>query len=152
MAGLVLVDPIACCLYHPSVTSEFVYPGSRVATPFQACDDYYVKKELFSAALVTRHLPWHEANFWLQDCSPAVPTLVALSVDDAIVPARHIGQVFGSWQARLRHGARVWRMPGMGHGEWLVNDAAADSLVAAVHALRLEAATVAAADGVQLTW
>ena len=120
VAGLVLVDPIACCLYHPRVTSEFVYPPVR--TPFQAADDYYVKKELFSAALVSRHLPWHEANVWLQDRSPAVPTLVALSDDDAVVPSEAVADVFGTSQARRRHGARVLRMPNMGHGQWLADN------------------------------
>ena len=114
VGGLVLLDPIACCLYHPSVTSEFVYP--QVTGVLQAAEDYFVKKELFAAALISRHLPWHQANVWLEDCSPAVPTLVGLSTDDKIVPSDAVQKVFGSWSARLRHGTRVLRMPGLGHG------------------------------------
>ena len=117
VGGLVLLDPIACCLYHPRVTSEFVYP--QVTGVLQAAEDYFVKKELFAAALISRHLPWHQANVWLEDCSPAVPTLVGLSTDDKIVPSDAVQKVFGSWSARLRHGTRVLRMPGLGHGEWL---------------------------------
>ncbi len=58
---------------------------------------------------------------------------------------------FCSWQARLR-GVRVLTMHGMGHGEWLINEAAADELLAAVHALRLEAAYIAAEEQFELTW
>ena len=43
-------------------------------------------------------------------------------------------------------------MDGMGHGEWLVNEEAADSLVASIYALRVEAASIAAADEYELTW
>lgn len=70
---------------------------------------------------------------------------------DTIVNPRAASQGFGSWKAR-RRGVRVLTMEGMGHGEWLVNDAAADSLVASVHALRQESMIIAAADDFELTW
>ena len=94
---------------------------------------------------------WYGASFWLDDCEAQTPALIAVGTLDTIINPRAASDGFGSWRAR-RRGVRVLSMEGMGHGEWLVNDAAADSLVAAVHALRLEAATVAAADGFQLTW
>ena len=58
---------------------------------------------------------------------------------------------FVLWQARLR-GVRVLTMEGMGHGEWLINEAAADKLLAAVHALRLEATYIAAEETFELMW
>ena len=41
---------------------------------------------------------------------------------------------------------------GMGHGGWLTSELAAESLVASIAALRIESASIAAADEFELTW
>jgi len=149
VGGVVLIDPIAVNLHHSRTTREVIF--TRLDSAQASFEDFLFKKELWTAALVARQLPWYEASFWLDDCEAQTPALIAVGTLDTIINPRAASDGFGSWRAR-RRGVRVLSMEGMGHGEWLVNDAAADSLVAAVHALRLEAATVAAADGFQLTW
>lgn len=81
-----------------------------------------------------------QASFWLDDCAAKTPTLIAVGTLDTIVNPRAASQGFGSWKARLR-GVRVLTMGGMGHGEWLINDAAGASLIASIHALRAEASS-----------
>jgi pimeloyl-ACP methyl ester carboxylesterase len=142
VSGSVLVDPIACLLFHDRVTKSFVFPD--VVTVFDAADDYFVKKELFASGVVSRHLPWHQANVWLDDLGASVPTLVAVSDDDAIVPADAVAAHFGSWPARLR-GVRVLRLPGCGHGAWLASPLQAARLAASVKSLRQEASLLGAA-------
>eukprot|EP00613_Pedinella_sp_CCMP2098_P074248 CAMPEP_0171916196 /NCGR_PEP_ID=MMETSP0993-20121228/14697_1 /TAXON_ID=483369 /ORGANISM="non described non described, Strain CCMP2098" /LENGTH=698 /DNA_ID=CAMNT_0012551545 /DNA_START=46 /DNA_END=2142 /DNA_ORIENTATION=+ len=142
VAGTVLIDPIACQLFHSQVTKEFVFPD--VASVFQAADDYFIKKELFSAAVVQRQLPWFEANVWVDDASAAVPTLVIVSDDDTIVPGASVKGHFGSWQAALR-GVRVLSLPGMGHGAWLADAPSLSRVAASIKGLRAEAAVISAA-------
>jgi len=97
ISGLVLIDPIACLLHQSRVTNQFVYtPASSLK---EAADDYYFKKELFTATVIARQLPWHDAAVWLDERTPQTPTLVALSSQDSIVPAVNVQSVFGSWQA-----------------------------------------------------
>ena len=132
VGALVLIDPIACLLHHSRVTSQFVY--TPAATLKEAADDFYFKKELFTASIISRHLPWHDAAVWLDERSRSTPTLVALSADDSIVPAAKVQAVFGSWQAKLR-GVRVLSMPGIGHGGWLTDTRAGQELAAAVRTL-----------------
>jgi len=149
VSGVVLIDPIAINLHHARTTREVVY--TRLDSAQSSFEDFLFKKELWTAILIARHLPWDQASFWLDDCRAQTPTLVAVGTLDTIVNPRAASQGFGSWKAR-RRGVRVLTMEGMGHGEWLVNDAAADSLVASVHALRQESMIIAAADDFELTW
>ena len=149
VGGVVLIDPIAVNLHHSRTTREVIF--TRLDSAQASFEDWMFKKELWTSTLLARHLAWHEAAFWLDDCVPQTPTLIAVGTLDAIVDARAASQGFGSWQARLR-GVRVLTMEGMSHGEWLVNDIAAQSLVASVHALRLESTSIAAADDFELMW
>jgi len=103
------------------------------------------------STLVARHVPWHEASFWLDECVANVPTLIAVGSLDTIMSPRAASQGFGSWKAR-RKGVRVLTMEGMGHGGWLTSELAAESLVASIAALRIESASIAAADEFELTW
>jgi len=135
VGGLVLIDPIACLLHQPGVSSQFIYTPVRSLK--EAADDYYFKKELFTATVVSRHLPWHDAALWLEDRAPHTPTLVAVSGDDSIVPAAAVASVFGSWQARLR-GVKVLNLPGIGHGGWLGDAVSGERLAEATRALQLE--------------
>lgn len=136
VCGVVLLDPVACLLHHSTTTAEFVY--NTPATLEDALMDYVFKKELWSAIVVSRHLPWHEAGVWLEDCSKQVPTLVAVGAQDAIVAPARVRAAFGSWQARLR-GVRVVWMSG-GHGSWLGDEDLNAQLVGSVRALRSEVA------------
>lgn len=141
IGGLVLIDPIACLLHQSRVTSQFVYTPTSCLK--EAADDFYFKKELFTASIIGRHLPWQDAALWVDDRSRHTPTLVALSAEDSIVPAANVQAIFGSWQARLR-GVRVLSMPGIGHGGWLTDTRAGEELAAAVRALRKESSGAAA--------
>ncbi|KAL1530452.1 hypothetical protein AB1Y20_001355 [Prymnesium parvum] len=141
--GVVLIDPVACGLHHSRTSREFVY--TRIENMRQSIEDYIFKKELWTTIANARHLPWHDAELWLDDCSPSVPTLLAVGTDDTIINPPRIAQAFGSWGARLR-GVRVLTMPGVGHGGWLQDEGAACQLVAAVLALRQESASIGLAE------
>ena len=137
VGGLVLIDPICCMLHHPDTSRSFVY--TPLDTAKERLENFFVKKELFTSHVIARHLPWFEAELWLDDCSPRTPTLVAVSEDDAIVPTHKVRQVFGSWSARIQYGVRVMTMPRMTHGAWLADEAAMASLVASSLELHNEA-------------
>ena len=122
VAGLALIDPICCMLHHSKISDAFVY--KRVGPSVQvAAEEYYVRRELFTANVIMRHLRWHEAALWPADCSPAEPTLIVLSEDDTIVPVAPIRECARSWRAFGR-GVRVLTLPGLGHGGWLADRAA----------------------------
>ena len=150
VAGTVLIDPIAVNLHHARTTREVIF--TRLDSAQASFEDFLFKKELWTATLVARHLPWYEASFWLDDCAARSPTLIAVGSLDTIITPTGASQGFGSWRARLK-GVRVLTMEGVGHGGWLQpNEAAAEGLVAAVHALRQESSTIAAAGEFELTW
>ena len=140
LCGAVLLDPIATLLHHSTTTREFVYrPISGLA---DAVADYLFKKELWTSLAVARSLVFHEASFFLEDCSARRPTLVAVGADDVVVAPDAIAERFGTWQARLA-GVRVLRMEGIGHGGWIEDDPTqGDRLVAAVRSLRSEVANL----------
>mmetsp|Transcript_68491 Transcript_68491/g.135698 ORF Transcript_68491/g.135698 Transcript_68491/m.135698 type:complete len:137 (-) Transcript_68491:224-634(-) len=136
-------------MHHARTTREVIFtPLTSAQSSFE---DFLFKKELWTSTLIARHIPWHDASFWLEDCAAVTPTLIGVGTLDSIINARAASQGFGSWKARLR-GVRVLTMEGMSHGEWLVNEVAAKSLVASVHALRRESESIAAADDFKLTW
>ena len=121
VAGVALLDPVACLLHHSTTTGEFVY-SSNQASLEEALMDFVFKKELWSSIVVSRNLPWHEASLWPSDCSPQTPTLVAVGARDLVVAPTRVRAAFGSWQARLR-GVRVLWMEQGAHGSWLADEA-----------------------------
>ena len=99
-------------------------------------------QELWTSIVVSRSLEFHEASFFLEDCSAQKPTLVAVGMDDVVVAPAAVLRHYGSLQARLR-GVRVLGMEGIGHGGWIdeskENRAA---LVVAVRTLRQDVANL----------
>ena len=67
---MVLLDPVACLLHQATTTSEFVC--NSLYSLEDATMDYIFKKELWSAIMVSRHLAWHEGEWWLDDCTKQV--------------------------------------------------------------------------------
>ena len=100
------------------------------------------EQELWSSIVVSRSLVFHEASFFLEDCSAQKPTLVAVGLDDVVVAPEAILRHYGSLQARLR-GVRVLGMEGIGHGGW-IEDSKGNraALVAAVRTLRRDVANL----------
>jgi len=145
---VVLIDPIATNLHHSRSTREVVF--TRVDSLQASFEDFVFKKELWTSSVVARHLPWHEASWWLDECVPQTPTLIAVGSMDTIINPAAASTGFGTWQARLR-GVRVLAMEGMGHGEWLVSEEGGAKLVASVQALRQEAADIGAAEAAART-
>ena len=137
VAGLALIDPIAAMIHHRDTSEAFVYKavGPSCKT---AAEEYYIRRELWTANVVSRHMRWHEAALWPSDCMPSKPTLIVLSLDDEIVPVQAIRECATTWRARAR-GVSVLPLPGLGHGGWL-GDAKAGKLIAdrvrALHASR----------------
>ena len=127
--AVALLDPIACLLNHARVTSSFVYAPPRTA--LGAAEEYFVKRELWTANVIARHLPWYEAIVTPHDCSPETRTTIVLSGDDDIVPGDAVRRAFGSFGAWAR-GARVVTIDGLGHGAWLASDDAKDTIADAV--------------------
>ena len=132
--GGVLVDPIATMLHHATTTREYVY--TSLATLEDALFDFVFKKELWTGIVVSKHLPPHEASFFVEDACAHTPMLVAIGTDDTIVANRFIADQFGSADARREKGIRMHKMEGIGHGEWLFDDIHGPQLVQAVRALR----------------
>ena len=137
VVGVVLLDPVACLLHQAKTTSEFVF--NSLYNLEDATMDYIFKKELWSAIMVSRHLAWHEGEWWLDDCTKQVPTLVTVGAKDMIVAPERVRAAFGSWQARLR-GVRLQYLP-CGHGSWLADPELNAELVSSVRALRRDVAT-----------
>ena len=104
VAGAVLIDPIAVNLHHSRTTREVVY--TPLETAQASFEDFLFKKELWTATLIARHLPWFEASFWLDDCIAKVPTLIAVGTADTIINPRAASQGFGSWQVWFRFKAQ----------------------------------------------
>ena len=100
-------------------------------------DNYYFKTELRTSHVVARHLWWYDAAMWPQEASGAMPTLVALSADDEIVPTVAVRATWGAAEMGAR-GVAVHTMPGLPHGGWLVDPLARQGLVRA--AMRTAAA------------
>lgn len=146
VGGVVLIDPIATNLHHARTSREVIF--TRLDSAQASFEDYFFKKELWNSIFLQRKFEWYEASYWLEECVPQTPTLIAVGTEDTIVTPRAISQAFGSWQARLR-GVRVLAMEGLGHGGWLLDDEVGDQLVASVHALRSEAASVGLAEAVE---
>ena len=105
------------------------------------------EQELWSSIVVSRSLVFHEASFFLEDCSAQKPTLVAVGLDDVVVAPEAILRHYGSLQARLR-GVRVLSMEGIGHGGWIEDDKGnRAALVAAVRTLRRDVANLGRLEG-----
>ena len=136
VVGVVLLDPVACLMHQAKTTAEFVF--NSLYSLEDATMDYIFKKELWSAIVVSRHLAWHEGEWWLDDCTKQVPTLVAVGAKDMIVAPERVRTAFGSWQARVR-GVRLPYMP-CGHGSWLADPELNAELVGSVRALRRDVA------------
>jgi len=119
-------------------------PASGLA---DAIADYLFKKELWTSRAVSRSIVFHEASFFLEDCSARRPTLIAVSDDDAIVAPDAIAGRFGTWQSRLA-GVQVLRMAGIGHGGWIEDDPAQGDRLVAVQDLRRQVSNIGRLEGV----
>ena len=105
------------------------------------------EQELWTSIVVSRSLEFHEASFFVEDCSAQKPTLVAVGMDDVVVAPEAILRHYGSLQARLR-GVRVLSMEGIGHGGWIEDDKGnRAALVAAVRTLRRDVANLGRLEG-----
>ena len=134
VGAVALIDPICCMLHQAAITRAFVYKpvGSSARV---AAEEYYVRRELFTSNVISRHMRWHEAALWPSECNPATPTLIVLSGEDSIVPVQAIHSCASTWQAKAR-GVEVLLLPGLGHGGWLGDKAAAAQIASRVRALR----------------
>lgn len=132
VAATALIDPICCMLHHARITNAFVY--EPVASLRVAVEEYYIRRELFTSNVIARYCRWHEASLWPTSCSPATPTLIVLSEDDKIVPVDALRACATSWTARAR-GVRVLRLPGLGHGGWLLEPSACAEIATRVRGL-----------------
>ncbi|KAL1529409.1 hypothetical protein AB1Y20_000358 [Prymnesium parvum] len=128
VVGTVLLDPICCCMHH-FTGARFVY--KEVHTLLDVIEEYFIRRELFTSAVVARHLRWHEAGYWLEDSSPSRPTHIILSEDDEIVPVASIQSTFGSMRAR-ENGTQVTTLRGIGHGGWLMDADACERIASAI--------------------
>ena len=90
-----------------------------------AVEEYYFRRELFTANVLVRHMRWHEVSIWPTDFEPGMPTTLVLSRADAIVPVAALARdVVGTGGATLARssarGVRLLLLPG-GHGEWVMH-------------------------------
>jgi pimeloyl-ACP methyl ester carboxylesterase len=128
-ASVSLIDPICLSMHDAQVTRAFMY--SPADTIQHEVDNYYFKTELFTSHVVARHLWWYEAARWVEDTRAETPSLVALSMEDEIVPVDAIRTLWGARKAR-DSGAWLHSMHGISHGGWLADDEALTGLVRAI--------------------
>jgi pimeloyl-ACP methyl ester carboxylesterase len=118
LKALTLIDPVAAMMHHPKIVGAFVY--KPVTSPLVAVEEYFVRRELFVANVIARHLHWHEAALWPTSFNAKTPTLIVLSEEDAIVPSAQVQRSVRSLAARAR-GVRVLTLPGFRHGGWIAS-------------------------------
>lgn len=133
VAAMAIIDPICCMLHQARTADAFVYApvGASVKV---ACEEYYVRRELFTSNVIARHFRWHEATLWPSDCTPNTPLLIVLSEDDVIVPVEPLRASATTWNARAR-GVQVLSLPGLGHGGWLGDSLASGEIARRVRGL-----------------
>lgn len=128
VASMSFIDPINLGMHDARVTRAFMYtPADSLQ---HETDNYFFKSELFTSHVIARGLWWYEAAQWPQEARADTPTLVALSMDDEIVPTASVRDSWGAEGMRER-GVRVHEMGGIGHGGWLADEAAQRGLVRA---------------------
>ena len=127
VASVGYLDPICLGMHDARVTRAFMYtPADSIR---HETDNYSFKNELFTSAVVARHLWWYRAAAWPQEAKASVPTFIGLSEDDDIVPT---AAVSAAWEGLSpERGVHVHSMRGIGHGGWLFDDAAMSGLVRA---------------------
>ena len=96
----------------------FIY--KPVTSPLVAVEEYYVRREIFVANVIARHLRWHEGGLWPTSFEPTRPALIVLSENDAILPSPEVRRSARSLVARSRN-VRVLTLPAFRHGGWIAN-------------------------------
>ena len=61
LASLTLIDPVAINLHHSTVTKTFIYAPALSCR--DAAEEYFVRRELFTANIIARHLVWFDADW-----------------------------------------------------------------------------------------
>ena len=96
----VLLDPVTFMLIAPGIAFNFLH--RKPASPFELLMHFFVSRELFIAHTLSRHFSWSHNVLFPNDDLPSgrtlerisgadagvAPSVIVLSGDDAIVPAR----------------------------------------------------------------
>lgn len=117
------VDPVCFLLVKPDIAFNFMYrEPTKVA---ELLIWYFVARELHIAHSLGRHFFWHQNLIWPDQIN--VPCLVALSGQDAIVPAHSVRRYLSAVApCRPRHAPLhlIW-FPKSGHGDSMYVDVSA---------------------------
>jgi len=108
------IDPVCFLIIKPDVCYNFIY--KKPSTVSQMLSTFFVARELFIAYSLSRNFFWFMNLLWPEDLT--MPSLVALSGKDAIVPAHSVRRYLAVY--KRRHGLdslKVLWFPGHSHGE-----------------------------------
>lgn len=117
------LDPVCFLIIKPDVCYNFIY--RRPETPAQMLTQFFAARELYIANSLSRNFFWFNNLLWPEDLS--MPSLVALSGRDAIVPAHSVRRYLAVY--KQRHGLDSLKLlwfPDHSHGEFCLpgqNDA-----------------------------
>ena len=92
LKALTLIDPVAAMLHQPKVTRNFVY--KPVTSPLVALEEYYIRREIFTANLLARHLV-NEVYFSMDDSAAHW-----LSNPPRALARRAAAKAEGTWELR----------------------------------------------------
>mmetsp|Transcript_41060 Transcript_41060/g.113097 ORF Transcript_41060/g.113097 Transcript_41060/m.113097 type:complete len:639 (-) Transcript_41060:65-1981(-) len=111
------IDPVCFLIIKPDVCYNFLY--KRPSTPAELVSNFFVARELFIANSLSRNFFWFNNLLWPEDVT--MPSLVALSGEDNIVPAHSIRRYLTAYKARhnLDRMELLW-FPNNCHGECFV--------------------------------
>jgi len=108
------IDPVCFLIIKPDVCYNFIY--KKPSTPSQLLSNFFVARELFIAYSLSRNFFWFMNLLWPEDVT--MPSLVALSGQDSIVPAHSVRRYLAVY--KQRHGSdslKVLWFPDHAHGE-----------------------------------
>ena len=91
VAGAFFIDPIVFLLCRVDVTFNFLY--RKPARWNEEFIQYFASSEVGIARTLRHHFCWISSSLWPRHIT--VPTVVALSSNDGIVPSPHVKEYLG---------------------------------------------------------
>ena len=152
VASVSFLDPICFLLLKPDLAINTLYPKHE--TPLSAVFSYWVTGELYIAHTLTRNFRWQDNTVWPEDLK--VPSLVALSADDYLVPALSVRYHIEREIRKRERGSRpqdvslstnspldlLWVEDAF-HGQFLVDGVVREKILCAVRGTIQKASTLA---------
>lgn len=147
IAQLTLVDPVSLLLGLPDVAFNFLYKPPR--TFIEYCIYYAAASEVTVSHTLHRHFWWYRNALWLEDLSPHLSVVIAVSGQDSIVNAVSLHEYASRCQKMRMNNApangcapiSVVDWPTYSHAQFLTSSRAMEELVSAMNLNRNDLTT-----------